>query len=446
MSVTREEWGSRFGFIVAAAGSAVGLGNIWRFPYLVGMNGGAAFVLVYVALAITVGITVMIAEFALGRAARKNSVGTFRILTPNRGWHIIGWLGLMVGGFIILSYYGIIAGWTIKYMIGSLTGMMDAAAAGRSGKVFDSFLADSSSVIFYQVLSMFICTSIVACGVSKGIERACKVLMPALFVILIILVVRSVTLPGAYAGIEFYLKPDFSKLTSRSVLDALSQGFFSLSLGMGIMITYGSYIKKEENLGKCALMVLGIDTGIALLAGLAIFPAVFAMGVAPEQGVGLTFITLPGVFSNMPFGSLFSSMFFTLLFFAALTSMISLQEVAISYVMDEFSLNRVTAALGTGIIITLMGIPSALSLAPEGSPKVMGKTFFDFMDFISNSVMMPLCAIGISIFVGWVWAESAVKEVTNNGLVKFSMIDAWLTSLKFFAPVAIGVILLRGLM
>ena len=245
-SGNRELWGSRIGFIVAAAGSAVGLGNVWRFPYLVGMNGGAAFVLVYIALAITVGLTVMIAEFCLGRASRKNAVGAFRVLAKNPFWQIVGWIGLLVGGFIILSYYGIIAGWTIKYMVGSFTGLMDAAAAGKSGDVLNAFLADSGNMIMYQVTAMLVCIVIVAGGVGKGIERACKILMPALFILLLVLIVRAVTLPGAREGIVFYLKPDFSKLTGKSVLDALSQGFFSLSLGMGIMITYGSYIAKEE--------------------------------------------------------------------------------------------------------------------------------------------------------------------------------------------------------
>lgn len=442
-SGNRELWGSRIGFIVAAAGSAVGLGNVWRFPYLVGMNGGAAFVLVYIALAITVGLTVMIAEFCLGRASRKNAVGAFRVLAKNPFWQIVGWIGLLVGGFIILSYYGIIAGWTIKYMVGSFTGLMDAAAAGKSGDVLNAFLADSGNMIMYQVIAMLICIVIVAGGVGKGIERACKILMPALFILLLVLIVRAVTLPGAREGIVFYLKPDFSKLTGKSVLDALSQGFFSLSLGMGIMITYGSYIAKDDNLPGSAMMVLGLDTLIAFLAGLAIFPAVFAMGVEPSQGVGLTFVALPGIFAKMPMGAFFCFLFFLLLFVAALTSMISLLEVAVSFIMDEFHWSRSKSAWLGGIFITLLGVPSALSFT--GSPTVFGKGFFDFMDYISNSILMPSCAIGISLYVGWVWANSARKEVTNQGQVRFGMMELWLMSLRFFAPIAIGVILINGI-
>jgi len=439
----REQWGSRIGFIVAAAGSAVGLGNVWRFPYLVGMNGGAAFVVVYIALAVTVGVTVMLAEFCIGRASQRNSVGAFKILAKNPLWQVVGWIGLLVGGFIILSYYGIIAGWTIKYTIGSLTGMMEVAATGGSKGALTAFLKDSKAVVAYQVIAMAITTTIVAGGVGKGIERACKILMPTLFGLLIILIIRSVTLEGAAAGISFYLKPDFSKLTSKSILDALGQGFFSLSLGMGIMVTYGSYIPKNEKLPHSALMVLGLDTSIAFLAGLAIFPAVFAMGVQPEQGVGLTFVTLPGVFAKMPFGGFFSAAFFLLLFFAAITSMMSLLEVAVSFIMDEFRIGRKQAAWGGGAFITLLGVPSAISLA--GSPQLFGMPFFDFMDYISNNIFMPLCAIGICLFAGWAWAEEARKEVTNDGLVPFGMRDIWLFSLRFFAPAAIAVILVKGI-
>ena len=442
-SGNRELWGSRIGFIVAAAGSAVGLGNVWRFPYLVGMNGGAAFVLVYVALAITVGLTVMLAEFCLGRASRKNAVGAFRVLAKNPLWQIVGWIGLLVGGFIILSYYGIIAGWTIKYMVGSFTGLMDAAAAGKSGDILNAFLADSGNMIMYQVIAMLACIVIVAGGVGKGIERACKILMPALFILLLVLIVRAVTLPGAREGIVFYLKPDFSKLSGKSILDALSQGFFSLSLGMDIMITYGSYIAKDDNLPGSAMMILGLDTLIAFLAGLAIFPAVFAMGVEPSQGVGLTFVALPGIFAKMPMGAFFCFLFFLLLFVAALTSMISLLEVAVSFIMDELHWSRSKSAWLGGIFITLLGVPSALSFT--GSPTVFGKGFFDFMDYISNSILMPSCAIGISLYVGWVWANSARKEVTNQGQVRFGMMELWLMSLRFFAPIAIGVILINGI-
>ncbi len=438
----REQWGSRLGFIMAAAGSAVGLGNVWRFPYLVGMNGGAAFVIVYIFLAITVGITVMLAEFCIGRASQRNAVGAFKVLAKNPGWQLVGWLGLLAGGFIILSYYGIIAGWTIKYMIHSLSGLMPIAAEGGSGDVLGAFLGNTKLVVFYQVIAMLITIVIVASGIGGGIERACKVMMPALFILLLILIVRSVTLPGAGAGLDFYLRPDFSKLTGKSILDALGQQFFSLSLGMGIMITYGSYLKKSERLPSAGITILCIDTSIAFLAGFAIFPAVFAMGIEPGAGVGLTFVTLPGVFAKMPMGGFFSFAFFLLLFFAALTSMMSLLEVAVSFIMDEFHIKRKAATWGGGILITLLGLPSAMSLA--GEPKLLGMDFFDFMDVLSNNVMMPLCAVGICLFAGWAWADSARREVTNDGLVSFGMIGLWTIALKFFAPIMIAIILVNG--
>lgn len=438
----RENWGSKVGFIAAAAGSAVGLGNVWRFPYLVGMNGGAAFVVVYVLLALTVGITVMLAEFALGRATRKNAVGAFRSMTTNPVWRTAGWLGVGAGGFVILSYYGIIAGWTIKYMIDSLTGLMDVAAAGGSGDALGAFLGDTGSVFMYQIIAMAITTVIVATGIGRGIERACKVMMPALFVLLVILIVRSVTLPGSGAGLEFYLKPDFSKLTGKSVLDALGQAFYSLSLGMGIMVTYGSYIKKDEDLFASGIFILITDTAVALLAGLAIFPAVFSAGIEPSAGVGLTFVTLPGVFATMSGGAFFSFAFFMLLFFASVTSMMSLLEVAVSFLMDEFSMSRRPAAVISGTSITAFGYLSAKSLA--GGLDIFGMSFFDFADGISNNIMMPLCAIGISLFVGWKWSAEAMREISNDGRLNVPFAQLWLVGVKFFAPVMIAIILVSG--
>ncbi|NLL37429.1 MAG: sodium-dependent transporter [Fretibacterium sp.] len=449
LSSQRENWGSRFGFIMAAAGSAIGLGNIWRFPYLVGKHGGAAFVLVYLILIAVVGSTVMMAEFAIGRASRKSTVGAFWVLSDTHSWTLVGWIATAAGGFIILSYYAVIGGWTIKYIIGSLTDLMPMAAEGKSGEVFSAFVSNSQEVVLYQVIFMALTMFIVSGGVGKGIERACKVMMPLLFLILIVLIVRSVTLTGAEKGLEYYLKPDFSKLSGESVLDALGQGFFSLSLGMSIMITYGSYISKEENLANCAGWIITADTLIALLAGLAIFPAAFAMGVEPGSGAGLTFITLPGVFAKMPFGNVFSALFFVLLFFAAITSSMSLFEVSVSHCIDDLKWTRKKSILIMGFLITLLGIPSALSLAttPEGNPAIAiaGKSFLDAMDIISNNVMMPLSAIFTCIFAGWAWYDSARKELTNQDTITFKLLPAWTVCVRFVAPVAIAVIFYMGL-
>lgn len=431
------------GFIFAAAGSAIGLGNIWRFPYLVGMNGGAAFVVVYLILALVIGSTVMLVEFSVGRAAQKSTVGAFRVVAKNPLWQLVGWIGMLAGGFVILSYYGVVGGWTIKYMISSLTGLMDLAAAGKSGDVFGAFIGQPYQVVFFQVVFMLLTVVIVVGGIGGGIERACKVMMPALFLILLILIVRAVTLPGAEKGLAFYLKPDFSKLTGASILAALGQSFFSLSLGMGIMITYGSYLSKDEHLPTCAAWVVIMDTAIALMAGLAIFPAVFAMGIEPSAGPGLTFVTLPNVFSQMPAGAIFSFLFFLLLFFAAITSSMSLLEVAVSFGIDELNMPRSKAAWVMGTIITLLGVPSAFSLT--GPPKIAGKDFFDAMGYLSDSIMMPIAAAMVCIFLGWFWLDKGRKQVTNNGTYTFGLMEAWIWSVRFIAPIAIAIIFFTGL-
>lgn len=445
LGTQRENWGSRIGFILAAAGSAIGLGNIWRFPYLVGVNGGAAFVVVYLILIAIVGSTVMLAEFAMGRASRKAPVASFYVLSGTHTWTLVGWVATLAGGFIILSYYAVIGGWTIKYIISSFTDLMPLASAGKSGEAFGAFITNPQQVVLYQVIFMVLTMLIVFGGIGKGIERACKIMMPLLFVIMVILIVRSVTLPGAEKGIEYYLKPDFSKITSKSVLDALGQGFFSLSLGMGIMITYGSYIGKEERMPSSAAWVIFADTLIAFMAGLAIFPAVFAMGLEPAAGPSLTFITLPGVFAKMPFGQYFSALFFVLLFFAAITSAMSLFEVSVSHGIDDLKWSRCKSILIMGTIITLLGVPSALSLSGPANLKIAGKDFLDVMDFVSNNVMMPVSSILTCLFVGWFWYDGARKELTNDDSISFGLMPLWTFSVRFVAPIAIAVIFYMGL-
>ena len=440
--VQREQWGSKLGFILAAAGSAVGLGNIWRFPYITGQNGGAAFVLLYVLLVFIIGFSVMLAEIAIGRSAQLNAVGSFKKLKGG-AWPIVGWMGV-IAGFMILSFYGVIGGWTMAYIIKSFTGLMAAAESGGAGDVFGGFITNGPIVIAWQAAFMVLTIWVVYRGIGEGIERYCKVLMPALFVILLILIVRSVTLEGAGAGLEFYLKPDFSKLTGGTFLAALGQAFFSLSLGMGCMITYGSYLGKKEILPGAAVQVCFLDTMVALLAGLVIFPAVFAFGVEPGAGPGLTFITLPSVFAKMPGGSVWSALFFLLLFIAALTSAISLLEVVTAYFMDEMKWSRPKAAWTMGGTIFLLGIPSALSLGAM-KLQIAGKDFLDAMDFISSNILLPLGGLFIALFVGWIWTEKARREVTNDGTVPFGMMSAWLWVCRVVAPVAIAYIFIKGL-
>ncbi|MEG1641781.1 MAG: sodium-dependent transporter [Synergistaceae bacterium] len=438
----RDQWGSRLGFILAAAGSAVGLGNVWRFPYITGKYGGAAFVLVYLAVIIFIGMSVMLAELTLGRKGRLDSVGTFKKLGGG-AWPLVGWSGFLACS-IILSFYAVIAGWTFAYMIKSLTGLMEVANAGKTAEAFVAFIANPIQSTMSFLVIMVSVTYIVYRGISQGIEKACKVMMPALFVILLLLIVRSVTLDGAWAGIEFYLKPDFSKLTSEAILAAVGQGFFSLSIGIGTILTYGSYLSEEESLPSVTASVVLLDTVVAILAGLVIFPAVFAFGIDPASGAGLAFITLPGVFAKMPFGSLFSFAFFVLLFFASITSAISMLEVDVTYAVDQLKWSRAKGALVFGIAITLLGIPSVLSQGAVDIT-VFGKTFLDAADFLTNNIMMPLGGLCMSIFVGWFWSEGAKDEITNNGTKEFPLFTVWLWSCRIVAPVAIIAIFINGL-
>jgi NSS family neurotransmitter:Na+ symporter len=350
----------------------------------------------------------------------------------------------VIAGFIILSFYGVIAGWTIAYMIKSVTGLMAIAAEGKAGDAFGAFVSNPTQVVLYQVIFMVMTIWIVFKGIGEGIEKYCKVMMPALFVILLILIVRSVTLPGAGKGLQFYLTPDFSKLTGAAVFAALGQGFFSLSLGMGCMITYGSYLSKKEILPSAAVTVTFLDTMVAFLAGFAIFPAVFAFGLEPAAGPGLTFITLPNVFAKMPGGMIFSFLFFLLLFFAALTSSVSLLEVCVAYFKDELGWTREKASWLLGGVITALGVPSALSLGGH-FPKIAGKDFLDVMDFISSNVLLPLGGIFIAVFVGWIWLEGAKKEATNEGKASFAWETAWIWIVRIVAPIAIAWIFVKGL-
>ncbi|MDR2179105.1 MAG: sodium-dependent transporter [Synergistaceae bacterium] len=445
----REHWGSRLGFVLAAAGSAIGLGNIWRFPYLVGKNGGAIFILVYLVITIFIGLPVMLGEFAIGRAAQRSPVGAFRALNVNPFWGVIGWMGTLAGGFLVLSYYNVIGGWTIKYMVASFTGLMDSTAtAEQSGAFFGTFIGEQGQVVAFQVLFVFVGMLIVWGGIGKGIERSCKVMMPLLFIIMLVLIARAVTLPGAEAGINFYLNPDWSKLKDPALyLDALGQSFFSLSLGLGIMITYGSYIGKDEHLPSSSLWTASLDTLIALLAGFAIFPAVFAMNFEPGAGVGLTFITLPAVFSKMPGGAYVSFLFFLLLFFAAITSSMSLLEVATTFAMEKFSLKRSHAVWLTGIIVILLGGYSSLSLS--GPPKItfMGKSkdFLDAVDYLCNNILLPVGSLLTCVFVGWFWLDPAKKELTNDGEVACPWMGVWTWCVRFFAPCAIFYIFWTGI-
>lgn len=442
----RGSWGSRLGFVIAAAGSAIGLGNIWKFPYITGQNGGGAFVIVYLICIALIGLPIMLAEFTIGRKTHKNPVGAYKDICPQGLWSLVGGMGVLAG-FLILSFYSVVAGWTIAYIVKSIsTSVTQFATASDAGKYFENFAANPFEVLFYHAIFMILCMSIVVKGVRSGIEKWCGILMPTLLFILILLVVRSLTLKGAWAGVEFFLKPDFSKLTAQSVLVALGHAFFSLSLGMGAMITYGSYLSKKENLASSALIVGVLDTVIALLAGLMIFPAVFAMGLEPSAGPGLVFHVLPAVFSKMPFGNIVSIAFFALLAIAALTSGISLLEVVVAYFIDEIRWSRKKAVLIIGGVIFALGIPSALSFGEFGEYKLFAMNFFDIVDQIASNYLLPLGGLLICIFVAWVWGPKPALEEIHMGKHKFPFATGWIFLIKYISPVAVGIIFIAKLM
>lgn len=438
----RENWGSRFGFVMAAAGSAVGLGNIWKFPYVTGENGGGAFLLLYLAFILVFGVSLVMAEMAIGRMAQKNPVGAFKALAGG-AWPLVGYLGVATG-FIILSFYIVVAGWTLAYMLLMLNGSLASNDSSEITSVFSQLIGGSFWPLALAGIFMLATCGVVIGGIGKGIERASRLLMPAMFVMLILLVGRSVTLPGAGEGLAFYLVPDFSKVTGATFTAAIGQAFFSLSLGMGAMMTYGSYLSKSERLPSSAFMVVGLDTLVAILAGLMILPAVFAYNLDPASGPGLTFITLPVVFAQMPAGALFGFIFFALLFLAALTSAVSLLEVVVTWMIDETRLSRRRALLITAAVCFTLSIPSALSQGAVDGMTVFGTPFLDWAAQLTDR-LLPLGGLLTSLCVGWVLGPRIVNEITNQGTVPFALAGAWIFICRFVAPLGIAWILISEL-
>jgi len=435
----REHWASKLGFVLASAGSAIGLGNIWRFPYKAGQYGGGAFVLTYIIAVIIIGIPIMIAEFIIGRSTQKNPVGAFSSLRSKTFWPLVGWLGI-ASGFIILSYYSVVGGWILRYIWYAAFYFFQP---NTTKTVLDGFLADPFSQIFWHGVFMFLTILIVRGGVSSGIERWNKILMPALFAIMLLLTFNSLQTPGARDGINFIFRPDFSKLTPAGILEALGHAFFSLSLGMGAMITYGSYLDPDTNISSSSLEIVGLNTLYALLAGLMIFPIVFTYQVDPKVGPGLFFITLPEVFARMPSGYIVAILFFILVAFAALTSSISLLEVVISYVIDEHGWQRKKADLLIGGIIFLAGIPSALSFNLFRSVTIIPhKSIFDSCDIIATNFMLPIGGLFIAIFAGWILTHSEKEAEIRRVENAFHFYDIWHVLIKYVTPVALIVLLL----
>jgi NSS family neurotransmitter:Na+ symporter len=445
MNQERSTFGSRIGILLATVGSAVGLGNIWRFPYMLGTNGGAAFLLIYILCILLLGLPVMITEFFIGRHTQRNAAGAFKKLAPGTWWSIIGYNGVLAA-FLILGFYYVISGWTLDYAFNAFT----TSYAGKTAADFQNEFAAFSSSTFRPILwtMLFICFThfIVTSGVKNGIERASKILMPMLFLILTVLCVRSLTLEGAGGGIDFLFRPDFSKINSGVVLNAMGQAFFSLSVGMGCLITYSSYFNSKTKLQRTALEVTILDTVVALLGGIMIFPAVFHFNIAPTAGPELVFITLPNVFSQLPLGNIWALIFYILLSVAALTSTISLHEVATAYLHEEFHISRRRATFFVSLGAAVLCVFSSLSFGVMREATVFGLTFFDLLDYVTAKIMLPFGGMLICIFVGNRVDRKILKtELTNKGTTAFYFFHSYHFFIKYIAPIAIGLIFLNEL-
>lgn len=457
----RGVWSSKVGFIMAAAGSAVGLGNIWRFPYMTGMNGGAAFVVVYLLFVFLLGFPIMLNEFIVGRRTQRNPVGALENLAPSTSWKLVGGLGVLTG-FGILAFYSVIASWTLGYIVKSIEwGWFNPIEIDKIEVVFNEFIHSPGEIIIYLIIFMLLTMAVVYGGVKNGIERWNKILMPILVGVLILMIIRAITLPGALAGISFYLKPDFSKINDRILIAALSQAFFSLSLGMGAMVTYGSYLSKKDNMINSALIVCSFDTLVAFLAGMAIFPAIFALGMAPTQGPHLVFVVLPIIFLKMPAGAIVGPLFFILLTIAALTSTVSLMEVVTAYFIDEKGWKRHYAVIMIGVCCTVFSILAACSMGilPQVTHlPLIQMSFFDVLDKTFSTYSLTIGALLLAIFVGWRWGLKPAIEEAQNGNKNFrekvilsifsqeiTFAKIWSVLLKYVTPIAIFILILDSL-
>lgn len=439
---SRPLWATRLGFVLAAAGSAVGLGNIWKFPYITGMNGGGAFVLVYLACVLIVGLPIMMAELMVGRRTRRNPVGAFAQLAGKRSlWSVAGWTSI-VAAFIILSYYSVVAGWTLDYILHALTGSFSGRSPEAIEGLFSALVASAPRQLFWHFAFMALSLAIVIGGVQKGIERWNRILMPLLLLLILLLFAYSMTSPAAWQGIAFMFRPDFHRLTPAAILEAMGHAFFTLSLGMGAMITYGSYLSRGEDLVGTSLRVVALDTAISITAGLVIFPVVFSAGMEPGAGPGLVFKTIPLVFSRIPGGNVLALLFFVLLAFAALTSAISLLETLVAYLIDERGWERRRATVFLAALALVAGIPSALSTNALAGWTVIGeRNFFDSADLLTSNYLLPAAGLLISVYVGWFWSRGDQLEELIAGGAGWAF-RPWRFIIRFVSPVAVTLVLL----
>jgi len=447
------QWSSRWVFILAATGSAVGLGNIWKFPYITGENGGGAFVLVYLLCIAVIGIPIMMAEVLLGRRGRRSPVNTMRHLAEEEGrhgmWKYLGWAGV-IAGFLILSYYSVIAGWALAYFFRTAAGVFTGQTADGVGSIFSALIADPERLIAWHTIFMVMTMVVVARGVRGGLEKAVRYLMPALFVLLIVLVGYAMNTGAFQQGLEFLFTPDFSKITADGVLIAMGHAFFTLSLGMGAIMVYGSYLPKKASIAKTSITIAIADTAVALMAGMAIFPIVFANGLEPGAGPGLIFQTLPIAFGQMPGGELFGALFFLLLVFAAWSSAISLIEPLVAFQVENMGMNRVMAAGVSGIATWLLGLATVFSfnIWSEVKPLSMFETFadktiFDLLDYLTSNIMLPLGGLLIAVFAAWLMKrESTLDELEMEHGYAYKL---WRFLVRYVAPLAVVVVFLNAI-
>lgn len=454
------QWSGRWAFILAATGSAVGLGNIWKFPYITGENGGGAFVLVYLVCIAIIGIPIMIAEVMLGRRGRRSPLNTMRHLAREEGrsphWQYLGWAG-MLAGFLILSYYSVIAGWALAYFFRTAAGTFTGVTADGAGSIFSALIADPERLLAWHTIFMVMTIVVVARGVRSGLEQAVRYLMPALFLLLLVLVGYAMKTAAFGEGLSFLFTPDFHALLYKAdaagverlswmpVLTALGHAFFTLSLGMGAIMIYGSYLPERTSIAKTSMVIAGMDTLVALLAGMAIFPIVFANGLEPSAGAGLIFQTLPIAFGHMPGGAFFGSLFFLLLTFAAWTSAISLVEPAVTWMVENHGVNRIYASVWTGILSWLLGIGTVLSFNVLSGEEyqLFGKTFFDLLDYLTANIMMPLGGLLIALFAGWRMSRgSSLDELQMGDGVGFRL---WYFLIRYVTPFAVVLVFLHAI-
>jgi NSS family neurotransmitter:Na+ symporter len=440
----QDQWTSKLGFILAAAGSAIGLGAIWKLPYMTGENGGGVFFLLFIIFTLLIGAPILIAEFTIGRNAQKDAISAYKHIAPKKPWALIGYGGV-VASIILLSFFSVVGGWIISYLARSFTGSLSNLTQEEYGNFFNTIISNPYETVIAQLLFMVFTIWVVQGGVSKGIEKANKYMMPSLFILFIILLIRSLTLDGAMEGVKFFLKPDFSALTGETILLALGQSFFALSVGVSVMVTYASYLSKKEDITKSAFSVVGLNIFISLLAGLVIFPAVFALGFSPSSGPGLVFVVLPAVFNEMALGGIFMFIFFILLLFATLTTAFSILEIVVAAMIKGDSAKRKKASWIAGITVFLIGIPSALSFGVLSDVKIFNLSIFDFADYLTSNIALPVGALFISLFIGFQMKRIEVqKEFETGADPGRSLFKLWYFLIRYIVPIMIILVFLKS--